>query len=438
MNRTKVLDKNSSKRVTSIARKVSSHFAFRQLKKFLFLDMLFIVIIIFLWGYNLEIGSFGEISSGYRHIDFGNRMDKITYEVSLDNGEYLEKDVTNEFYRFSTTMGVLVIFEIFGVIIEKAKGYYYVSSKLKPLNDIADTANKISTMAFDEEKLQTIEDIILNISPTESEGIHIKDDELKGIEDSINKLLERIRDTYREQARFVSDASHELRTPIAVIEGYANMLDRWGKDDASVLEESISAIKTEANSMKNLVEQLLFLARGINGKTKVNLSRFCLSDMINEVYEESMMIDEKHVYKIIRANKIFVTGDKQLLKQVARILVENAKKYTPDNNIIILKVFFNNNKEPAFSVSDSGIGIAYDDVSHIFERFFRADSARDRKTGGTGLGLSIAKWIIDKHKGYFGVLSREDVGTKIIVNLPRIFDQDFGEANNTKLDLNKN
>ena len=97
-------------------------------------------------------------------------------------------------------------------------------------------------MVFDEEKFHSLEDAISKISPTSSEErIHIGDSEFKGLEDAINKLLDRMRDSYRQQARFVSDASHELRTPISVIQGYANMLDRWGKDDESVLEESIAA-----------------------------------------------------------------------------------------------------------------------------------------------------------------------------------------------------
>ena len=229
-----------------------------------------------------------------------------------------------------------------------------------------------------------------------------------------------MRDSYRQQARFVSDASHELRTPISVIQGYANMLDRWGKDDESVLEESIAAIKSESESMKNLVEQLLFLARGINGKTQLTLTQFSLKDMIKEVTEESKMIDDKHIYNYVCfEDDINVYCDSGLIKQTARILVENAAKYTQPGEEIILKVG-KNNDEAYFSIQDNGIGMDEEDVPHIFERFFRADTARVRKDGGTGLGLSIAKWIIDNHKGYFSVLSRKYIGTRITVHLPQL------------------
>ena len=275
-------------------------------------------------------------------------------------------------------------------------------------------------MVFDEEKFHSLEDAISKISPTSSEErIHIGDSEFKGLEDAINKLLDRMRDSYRQQARFVSDASHELRTPISVIQGYANMLDRWGKSDESVLDESIEAIKSEAENMKNLVEQLLFLARGINGKTQLTITEFSLSDMIKNVVEESKMIDDKHIYSYIKLEDVNIYGDSGLLKQTARILVENAAKYTEEGEDIILKIGRNNKGEAYFSVQDNGIGMDAEDVPHIFERFFRADTARVRKNGGTGLGLSIAKWIIDNHNGYFSVLSRKEVGTRITVYLPQ-------------------
>ncbi len=185
------------------------------------------------------------------------------------------------------------------------------------------------------------------------------------------------------------------------------------------LNESIVAIKSEVENMKNLVEQLLFLARGINGKTQLNCKEFFLNDMMNEVFEESKMIDENHIYKYEENEKIKIYGDESLLKQTARILIENAVKYTDKGELIKFKIGKNEKEEVYFYIQDSGIGMNEKDVSHIFERFFRADTARDRKTGGTGLGLSIAKWIIDKHGGYFGVLSREEIGTRITVFLPQ-------------------
>ena len=116
-------------------------------------------------------------------------------------------------------------------------------------------------------------------------------DELKNLAVAINGLLERINQSYRLQARFVSDASHELRTPIAAIQGYANLLDRWGKNDPAALQESIDALKEEAANMKDLVEQLLFLARGDNNTMHIDLERFDLGNLAETIYRETEMID---------------------------------------------------------------------------------------------------------------------------------------------------
>ena len=330
------------------------------------------------------------------------------------------KEASDFLYNIRKILIIIGIVECIFLLEEIIFGTAKVRRILKPLSEIAETADRLSDMVFDEEKFHSLEDAISKISPTSSEErIHIGDSEFKGLEDAINKLLDRMRDSYRQQARFVSDSSHELRTPISVIQCYANMLDRWGKSDESVLDESIEAIKSEAENMKNLVEQLLFLARGINGKTQLTITEFSLSDMIKNVVEESKMIDDKHIYSYIKLEDVNIYGDSGLLKQTARILVENAAKYTEEGEDIILKIGRNNKGEAYFSVQDNGIGMDAEDVPHIFERFFRADTARVRKNGGTGLGLSIAKWIIDNHNGYFSVLSRKEIGTRITVYLPQ-------------------
>ncbi|GAA0858690.1 HAMP domain-containing sensor histidine kinase [Clostridium nitritogenes] len=347
-------------------------------------------------------------------------IETSNYTVVWDNGKTMVKEASTFLYSIRKIIIILGIIEGIFLLEEIIFGTAKIRKVLKPLNEIAETANRLSNMSFDEEKFQSLEDAISKISPVVSdERIHIGDSDLKGLEDSINKLLDRMRDSYRQQARFVSDASHELRTPISVIQGYANMLDRWGKNDESVLEESITAIKSESENMKNLVEQLLFLARGINGKTQLTMTEFLLNDMMNEVLEESRMIDKNHIYMYIHSENITVYGDSGLLKQTARILVENAAKYTEIGEAITLKVGKNHKGEAYFSIQDNGIGMDEEDVPHIFERFFRADTARVRKDGGTGLGLSIAKWIIDNHKGYFSVLSRKGIGTRITVFLPQ-------------------
>ncbi len=411
--------RRKTKNVTSIAIKLNAIKVRDLFFKFLIIDAILMAILIGLWCIESEKSFYGElVNNAERAINF-YPIETATYTVIWDDGKTMVKAASYFLYNLRKIIIIVGMVEGIFLLEEIIFGTARVRKILKPLNEIAETAERLSNMVFDEEKFHSLEDAISKISPVASdERIHIGDSEFKGLEDAINKLLDRMRDSYRQQARFVSDASHELRTPISVIQGYANMLDRWGKSDESVLDESITAIKSESENMKNLVEQLLFLARGINGKTQLTIEEFSLSNMINEVIEESKMIDDKHVYTYINLEEINVYGDVGLLKQTARILVENAAKYTETGEKIVLKTGRNSKGEPYFSVQDNGIGIDTEDIPHIFERFFRADTARVRKNGGTGLGLSIAKWIIDNHNGYFSVVSRKEIGTRITVYLP--------------------
>ncbi|MBQ6505135.1 MAG: hypothetical protein IJI57_14605 [Flexilinea sp.] len=307
------------------------------------------------------------------------------------------------------------------LLMKLSLGTISIRRTLKPIDELTNVALQLGSENndFDEEKFLRLESAIDEISPmAENARLRTGDQQFAGLELAVNNLIERMRDSYRQQTRFVSDASHELRTPIAVIKGYADMLDRWGKTDEKVLTESIEAIKTESEHMNYLVEQLLFLARGDNGKTKMAFAEFDLARMIHEVYEEYVMIDSDHVYRCKAGEPVPVYGDISMLKQTARILLDNAKKYTPEGGEIRISAELINGT-PTFTIQDTGIGIDSESLPHIFDRFYRADSSRSRGTGGTGLGLAIARWIVGKHNGRFDVLTREDIGTRITVYLPR-------------------
>jgi signal transduction histidine kinase len=303
-----------------------------------------------------------------------------------------------------------------------------VRRKLQPLNDLSIAAEAIGQVTAshdpmtDDDKMATLEQAIERAtvdSPTVSTG----DKDLRSIEVALNGLLRQMQEAKLQQMRFVSDASHELRTPIAVIQGYVNMLDRWGKTDESVLEESIEALKAESDHMQELVEQLLFLARGDSGRNALNRTDVNIAQVVHEVWEESCMIDEQHDYRCTvseddtQSDRLLTEGDLAMLKQSLRIIVQNAEKYSPTGSTITLSAR-REGKSVCYSVQDEGIGMSEADVRHIFERFYRAEGARDGEAAGTGLGLSIAKWIVDAHEGSIEVVSREGVGTRFIVRLP--------------------
>ena len=315
--------------------------------------------------------------------------------------------------------GALFLLEMTGDLLSYSHEKRRIKKELAPLDEIAMRAEEISQIELSEDKYHLIEEKITSLEPTEEAKLSFGDEDLRGIERAMNSLLTRIRESNRQQARFVNDASHELRTPIAVIEGYANMLARWGREDEKVLDESISAIQNESAHMKHLVEQLLFLARGDAGRTVLKKEKIDLCELMQSVYEESLMIDEGHIYRFsCPEDPVYVMADEGMLKQAVRILADNAAKYTKEKDEIILTVGISNDSQVYLQVQDTGIGMKETDIEHMFERFYRSDEARS--FGGTGLGLSIAKWIVDKHEGYFEITSREELGTRIRIMLKRV------------------
>ena len=212
-----------------------------------------------------------------------------------------------------------------------------------------------------------------------------------------------------------------MRTPIAVIQGYAHMLERWGKDDPAVMDEAIEAIETETAHMKTLVDQLLFLARGDMDRLVLAQERIDAAGLMRELHEEYEMIDADHEYVCPipeDAAPLYVVGDVTMLKQALRVLLDNAGKYTPKKGTITLQVQ-RDGSEIRCSVADNGVGIPSDDLPRIFDRFFRGATARSG-TQGSGLGLSIAKWIVDTSGGRIDVVSAPELGTKMTIVLPEL------------------
>ncbi len=306
-----------------------------------------------------------------------------------------------------------------------------VRRQLQPLNDLAVMADSLGNAGVVDpmmgdvsaDKMATLEQAIARAS-VDSPTVTTGDQDLRSIEVALNGLLRQMQEAKLQQMRFVSDASHELRTPIAVIQGYVNMLDRWGTSDEEVLHESIEALKSESEHMQELVEQLLFLARGDSGRNTLQRIDLNLADIVCEVWDESCMIDEDHTYvcalteeDTLDARYAF-SGDLAMVKQALRIIVSNAQRYSPAGTTIRLGATAGADSVSC-TVQDEGIGMSQKDAAHAFERFYRADGARNETNEGSGLGLSIAKWIVDAHGGTIDVLSREGVGTRFTVMLPR-------------------
>ena len=413
--------KNSDnhKRVSSITRKLHLHQIGKNISLCLLFDLLLIAACCLCWGIGQEMGGIGEFNIDHlRSFGTGEMPGELYYRVSDSAGKLLFETPVSTFLK------IVLVFSgiLFGIqFMWNWLTYFHEDKKIRrilnPLDELALRADELSRISFSEDKYQALEEAIEKIRPEDEAGLlSFGDSDLAGVEAAMNNLLIRMRDTYRQQSRFVNDASHELRTPIAVIRGYVNMLERWGKDDESILEESITAIRNEADHMNNLVEQLLFLARGDSGRTELHIEETDLNKLVQEIYEESFMIDESHPYRFAPCEySLYANIDPGLLKQSIRILVDNAAKYTKPGDEIILSCGKTQEGFCFIQVQDTGIGMEEADVRHMFERFYRADDVRSYD--GTGLGLSIAKWIVDKHKGHFEILSRPGLGTRIRIVL---------------------
>ena len=273
---------------------------------------------------------------------------------------------------------------------------------LSPLNELALKADELSKLEFGEDKYQLIEDAISHLDAGEGSTLSLGDRDLLGVEAAINNLLLRVRESNKQQARFVNDASHELRTPIAVISGYADMLARWGRDDEKVLDESITAIQKESTRMKHLVEQLLFLARGDSGRTALKLEQTDLRDLMREAYEESVMIDENHVYKFnaqadAGGTGLTVYADPGMLKQAVRILIDNAAKYTKEHDEILLGVGISGG-HPYLQVQD------YTDVHAVDRMSFELTRTEDDLM--QAIAKALGKELSSSDSETIGSLSR--------------------------------
>ena len=272
---------------------------------------------------------------------------------------------------------------------------------LAPIRDIASMAETLSESNLSNR---------INIAGTKNE--------LKDLAVVINRMLDRIEKSYNSQKQFVSDASHELRTPISVIRGYTDMLKRWGKDDPEVLDEGIAAISQETESMKDLVESLLFLARHDKKTLMMEISAFDPAELLREVLKEEIMVHTDYRFEMNRMDSMIIRADRNMMKQVMRILCDNAVKYSEPGTSVTLSCTNDQNGYCCLSVRDEGQGISQEDLPKIFDRFYRSDKARKSETGGHGLGLSIARIIVIAHNGKLKVRSKPDCGSVFSVLLP--------------------
>ena len=218
---------------------------------------------------------------------------------------------------------------------------------------------------------------------------------------------------------FVADVSHELKTPITSIMGYADTLLE-GDYDKETQDKFLNVISTEARRMAKLVTDLLTLSKYDNDEIKNKKTEFDLGDLAKQCQEKLQIeIDKKHhnAECFVTANVPLVYADRDGIERVVLNILSNSIKYTPENGVIKMYVGYIYN-DAYIKVIDNGIGIPEEDLNRIFDRFYRVDKARTREMGGTGLGLSIAKEILDQNNGSIDIKSEKDKGTEVVIRIP--------------------
>jgi heavy metal sensor kinase len=246
-------------------------------------------------------------------------------------------------------------------------------------------------------------------------------DEVQYLALTLNEMLESLEQAFTRQRRFVADASHELRTPVAVIRNTAGV----ALLEPPQLDETVAAlreIRTETERLTLLLTDLLTLARGDEGQTRFEKETVQFDQLVETV---AAILDQLAAERDIRLevqipHKVALLGDEARLIQVVMNLLDNAIRYTNPAGQVQVSVE-QTTSEACLIVRDTGIGIAPEHLPHIFERFYRADPARS-ETGGSnsGLGLSIVEWIIHAHGGSVAVSSQVGLGTCFTVRLPLV------------------
>jgi two-component system sensor histidine kinase ArlS len=280
-------------------------------------------------------------------------------------------------------------------------------------------------MVISRRLLTPIKDLTNTMKKVEEKGLQERvkvydtKDELSALATMFNTMMDKLEYSFRQQNQFVEDASHELRTPIAIVEGHLSLLVRWGKNDPRVLEESLAASLQETKRLKHLVQDLLTVSQVEAPPASLESEKIWPVPIIEQAIQNMILIhaevDFSTELAALEGVKIAITSNH--LEQILLILLDNGIKYSAiDKRIDILGYL--NAQYACISIKDYGMGIPASDLSHIFDRFYRVDKARSRKQGGSGLGLAIAKRLVEKYRGIIVVQSEVHVGTMIIIQLP--------------------
>jgi heavy metal sensor kinase len=287
------------------------------------------------------------------------------------------------------------------LLVAAAGGYLLARKSLGPVTMMSLKARQIGA--------ETLDDRI---------EIGNERDELGFLAATLNGLLERLQLAFESQRRFMADASHELRTPIAIIQGEADVALARDRD-AVDYRESIEVMQRAARKLTRIVQNLFLLARGDAGRYPTSITRFYVGDVVADCVRGMQSVAQARGVALTSSapEDMVIVADEELINRLVLNLVENAVKFTPEGGRVHVDVQTESGA-CAIRVTDTGIGIPPADQERIFERFFRGDRARPQNAGGAGLGLPIARWITEVHGGELQLEHSDAGGSVFVARLP--------------------
>ena len=309
----------------------------------------------------------------------------------------------DDFYGALEHFALLLFISIPLLLLCAAAGGYWISTRaLAPVDQITQTARTISAQNLSSRLV-----------------VPHTGDELQRLSETLNGMLGRLEDAFKKITQFTADASHELRTPVAVMRTRTELSLRKARS-AEEYRDVIAEVLAELEKTSALIEQLMFLARADSGAETLHFSATNVSEVLREAcHQGSALAEAKQIgfQEQISRDSMWIRGDASSLRRLFLILIDNAVKYTPASGQVEVSLQRNDGYAVA-QVRDTGIGISETDLPNVFERFYRADKARTRELGGVGLGLSIGRWITEVHAGTIEVHSSPGRGSIFEVRLP--------------------
>lgn len=356
---------------------------------------------------NSQYTPFEDTSSSVVRIESGeNTVMYLTDFLTLQDAQTIQvqviKNIDNEVDYYNALLIRLIILDGFVILASVLVGFYISQKALSPIDSMSKQAREISTSNLGQ-RIQ----------------INGPEDELSRLANTFNELISRLSKAYIMQNEFALNASHELSTPLSVVQGYVDLLDRWGKENPEVLEEAISSIQNELKHMNGLLDTLFMLSKTDNELIPIEKQDFPLNELVQQIVKEYTLIYANTPFVFQGGDHLWLNADPKLISQMIRAILDNAIKFNQGNSPIEMLLGENTN-QITIQIRDHGIGIGREDLEHIFERFYRVDKARSKSIGGTGLGLSFVQWIVEMHHGKIDVQSTLHQGTTVTINLPKI------------------